>query len=376
MGRFDKYMLSQLLWVFGFFALVLVGVYWINRAVVLIDTFLSAGQPGLLVFEMSVLALPTLIKLVLPIAAFLAVLQTCNRLYSESELVVVQATGFSGFRLARPVLVFGLIVGLLIAILAHLLVPASMARLNEREQAIAEAASSRLLVPGTFQSPSVGVTLYVREIGTDGSIEGLFFSDRRNPKAETTYTARQALFVRAEDGPVLVMFDGLAEIFDRETGKLATTTFEDFTFSVGDLITKPASQRLDSRQVWTPDLLRADETLQTATRRTEARLVREAHLRIAESLLPPALCVMAFGALMLGTFSRFGLWRQVVFAVGLVVVIKLIDNWVADLAKESASLAWVVYVPSAVTAGLAWLLLWLGGGRLGMLTQRVRRRPA
>ncbi|MCP4819364.1 MAG: LPS export ABC transporter permease LptF, partial [Shimia sp.] len=38
MSRFDRYILSQLLTLFGFFALVLVSVYWVNRAVVLFDS--------------------------------------------------------------------------------------------------------------------------------------------------------------------------------------------------------------------------------------------------------------------------------------------------------------------------------------------------
>lgn len=376
MGRFDRYILSQLLLVFGFFALVLVGVYWVNRVVILVDTYLSAGQSGFLLFEMSLLALPTLVKLVLPIAAFLAVLQTINRLFSESELVVVQATGFSGFRLARPVLMFGIVVGVLVAILAHVLVPASMSRLNAREAAIAEAASARLLVPGTFQHPIKGITVYVRDIGSDGVIADLLLSDQRDPTSTTTYSAQRALFIRDEDGPKLLMFDGLAQTFDRETGKLATTTYKDFTFAVGSLIAEPKARRLDPRQVSTPQLLRANEALQTETRRDVAWLKREAHQRVAESLLVPPLCVMAFATLMLGTFSRFGLWRQVILSILFVVVVKLVDNAAADLAKTSAELWWVLYAPSLLTAVLSAILLWLGGGRFGTLLSSLRRRPA
>ncbi len=36
MSKFDRYMLSQLMTLFGFFALILVSVYWINRAVSLL----------------------------------------------------------------------------------------------------------------------------------------------------------------------------------------------------------------------------------------------------------------------------------------------------------------------------------------------------
>ena len=37
MPRFDRYMLAQLMTMFGFFGLVLVMVYWINQAVRLFD---------------------------------------------------------------------------------------------------------------------------------------------------------------------------------------------------------------------------------------------------------------------------------------------------------------------------------------------------
>ncbi|WP_236638490.1 LPS export ABC transporter permease LptF [Mangrovicoccus ximenensis] len=360
--------------VFGFFALVLVGVYWINRAVILIDQFMGAGSSGLLVLELTLLTLPTLVKLVLPIAAFLAVIQVCNRLYSDSELVVVQATGFSGFRLARPVLAFGCIAGLLIGILAHVLVPASMARLNDKEAALADAASSRLLVPGSFQHPVSGVTIYVREIDADGVIRGLMISDRREAGRAVTYTAEQALFLRDDTGPKLVMLDGMAQSLDLDTERLAITRFEDFTFSVGNMVGEASQRRLDPRQVSTPQLLAASEALQERTRRDTAWLRREAHLRFAESTLTPALCVMGFSALLLGTFSRFGLWRQIVLAVLLVVVVKVFDNAAADIARDSPA-AWpAIYAPTGLAGAISMLLLWLGGGRLHAMRLALRRR--
>ena len=110
MPRFDRYLLTQLLAVFGFFALVLVLVYWVNQAVGLFDQLIGDGQTALVFLEFSVLTLPNVISLVLPIAAFAAAVFVANRLTQDSEMVVMQATGFSSFRLARPVLIFGLIV--------------------------------------------------------------------------------------------------------------------------------------------------------------------------------------------------------------------------------------------------------------------------
>ena len=44
MSRFDRYLLSQLLALFGFFSLVLVAIYWVNRAVSLFDQIIGGGQ--------------------------------------------------------------------------------------------------------------------------------------------------------------------------------------------------------------------------------------------------------------------------------------------------------------------------------------------
>ena len=66
MPRFDRYLLVQLLAVFGFFALVLVSVYWVNRAVGLFEQLIGDGQTALVFLEFSLLTLPNVIRVVLP----------------------------------------------------------------------------------------------------------------------------------------------------------------------------------------------------------------------------------------------------------------------------------------------------------------------
>ena len=75
MARLDRYMLSQLLLLFGFFALVLVALFWINRAVILFDRLIGDGQSALVFLEFTALGLPKLITTVLPIAAFAGAVQ-------------------------------------------------------------------------------------------------------------------------------------------------------------------------------------------------------------------------------------------------------------------------------------------------------------
>jgi len=133
---------------FGFFSLVLVLVYWINRAVVLFDRLIADGQSASVFLEFTALSLPVVISLALPLSAFAAAVYVTNRMSTESELVVVQATGYSPYRMARPVLYFGLFVFVLMSLLTHILVPLASARLDQRQNEIAQNFTARLLLRG------------------------------------------------------------------------------------------------------------------------------------------------------------------------------------------------------------------------------------
>jgi lipopolysaccharide export system permease protein len=243
-------MLSRFLMYFGFFALVLVLIYWINRAVKLFDQLLANGQNIFVFLEFTALALPLVIALVLPVASFIASIYVANRLTLESELVVAEATGISPFRLARPVFFFGLFTAAFIAVLAHLLVPMSQVRLVERQGEIAQSITTRFLTEGSFVHPARGITVYIRDITRDGEMRDLFLSDARSPKQRITYTAESALVVRTDDGPRLVMFDGLAQVL-HEDGRLTTTGFEDLTYDISALMTGPLFlERTPVRRFW------------------------------------------------------------------------------------------------------------------------------
>lgn len=334
MSRFDRYILSQLLALFGFFSLVLVAVYWVNRAVGLFDELIGDGQSALVFLEFSMLTLPNVIRLVLPISAFAASVYVANRLMQESELVVMQATGFSSFRLARPVLYFGLIVAAMMLLLMHVLVPSSRTALADRSAEISQNVTARFLKDGQFLHPGDGITLYIREIAPTGELLDLFMSDERDPAQHTTYTARKALFARAEDGPKLLMFDGMVQILTLEGQRLSVTRFGDLTYDLGGLI---AAQERGARGVGeasTLELLRASDALAAETGETKAGLLFEAHSRFSQPILAAAAALIGFASLLLGAFSRFGLWRQVIVAVLLLLVVQALATATTSFAMR------------------------------------------
>lgn len=368
MPRFDRYILSQLLAVFGFFALVLVAVYWVNRAIGLFDQLIGDGQSAMVFVEFSLLTLPNAIRLVLPIAAFAASVYVTNRLMQESELVVMQATGFSAFRLARPVLWFGLSVTVMMLVLMHVLVPASRAALESRSAEIRENIAARFLVDGQFTHPAPGLTLYIREVAPSGELLDMFLTDSRNPGETLTYAARKALFARTESGPKLLMFDGMLQRLEQPDTRLSVTRFADFTYDMAGLIRVEDRSARKIDELSTAELLSPTPALLAETGETEAAFRYDGHNRFAQPLLATAAALIGFATLLLGSFSRFGLLWQIVTAIVLLIAVQGVASVATSLALRSAS-AW----PWAYAAPVFGLSV---GSALLWWSQRPRRRRA
>lgn len=369
MSRFDRYLLSQLVALFGFFALILVSVYWVNRAVGLFDRIIGDGQSALVFLEFSLLILPNVIRLVLPIAAFAAAVYVTNRLTQESELVVMQATGFSAFRLARPVLYFGAVVTMLHLVLMNLLVPLSVAMLSAREVELSENVTSRYLTQGQFMHPAAGVTLYIRQITQQGELLDVFLSDERSLAERTTYTARKALLIQGDSGPQLLMFEGITQRLSTDGAEnLSVTRFADATYDLGAMLEVQPAGLVKLDALTTGQLLSlgvADAAAMTA--QSTGGIVQELHARIAQPFLSMAAALVGFASLMIGAFSRFGLWRQILGAVCVLIFMQLLNTTGSAMVRQNPEV-W----PAVYMAPVAGLVI---GAVLLFAAQRPRRRP-
>ncbi len=343
---------------FGFFALVLVSVYWVNRAVLLFDSLISDGQTALVVLEFTALTLPYVIRIVLPVAAFAATIYAVNRLDQDSELVVMRATGASNWRLARSVVVFGLIASVMMAALVNVLVPAAKERLAERRQEVAQDVSAKFLTEGSFQHPANGITIYIRKISELGELENLFLADRRNPARATIYTADKALIVRSDSGPKLVMLNGMAQTLQQPGDRLAITRFANFTYDIGALFQSNNSRKRTLDETGTLELLRAGSQMSALTGATPDQIRLEVNRRISQPLLAPIAALIGFAAMMIGTFSRFGMWRQITMAIVGLIAVQAIQNSVESVTAADPNLWLLLYLPALAGGLIACAMLW------------------
>jgi lipopolysaccharide export system permease protein len=292
---------------------------------------------------------------------------------NESELIVLHATGSGPFRLARPVLTFGLIVFLMSSALSHVLVPLSQQQLSYRQNEVTQNSTARLLTEGRFLHPSGGITFYAQEIGADGVLSDVFLSDRRVAEEGVIYTAEQAYLIRKDDMTTLIMVDGMAQRFDTVNQRLSTGNFRDFSFDISGLVQKEVSQRPDPEKMTTLELMQPWDTLSKRTGDSIGKITQAFHARIADPLFCVVAALIGFSTLMVGGYSRFGVWREVGLAFGLLVVIDGARSTLTSPVQDDPSLWPLLYLPALVSLGIVIAMLWVAARPRGGLLRRFRR---
>ena len=108
----------------------------------------------------------------------------------------------------------------------------------------------------------------------------------------------------------------------------------------------------------TPDLLWNWGEVAAQTDTTAGVVAEELHGRFAQPLFCLVAAMIGFATLILGGFSRFGVWREAVIAFGLLIAIDGLRGTMVVQIRETAALWPLAYLPSLIGAVLTLAMLW------------------
>ena len=346
MSRFDRYLFTQYFLMFGFFSLILLFIYWINKAIALFDNLISDGQTFLVFLEFSILTIPPIIPIVAPLAAFAAAIFVTNRLKNDSELTIMQATGFSPLRLSRSIFLFGLVVTIILLIISHYLIPKSNNILLKRQNEVASSLNAKLLKVGSFIHPQNGVTFYIGGISTSGVIEDVFVLDERNKDREIIVTSKSGYLITNNNNPILVLKDGIVQNYDLKSTNLSTIHFQDLSY---DLTSWSVKERMSKAKLLLTyssfDLFKDPELISILSDSSPISVLEELHSRILTPLLALIAALIGFSALMIGDYSRFGASKQISVGILILILIKLSESYGNELMLKSQGNWLALYLP-------------------------------
>lgn len=373
MRRLDSYIFRQIAGPFLFFVLVLTGTIWLAKSLQLIETIVNNAQSAATFLELAVLVLPTGLSIVLPVSCFAATLYTVNRLFSDSEIVVMFATGFSWTALIRPVLMFAALVTLATYVLTLAVIPGSQRELRTRLFQIKGDVVSAFLREGEFESPAKGVTVYLRTMGRPGEMKGLFIHDERKPGETATYTAQRAVLVNDDKGTRLVMFDGVIQITrPSEAGALSILRFQRLGYDLTQFMGHATNRRRKPSEFYLPQLFAMTAAQARAQRVPLGAYRAEAHEALTGPLYALVFALLAVAFVVGPGFRRRGFLGRILAATGVALAFRLAGLAAKGMVAGQAALWPTMYLPPV--AGVA-LALWVLSGRR-LPGQRAMERRA
>src|SRR6202162_1776319 len=217
MGSIDKYIFRTTLASFALVLVSLTGVIWITQALRGIDLMTSQGQTIVTFLGITSLVIPALVLIISPIALIIAISHTLNKLATDSEIIVMNAAGFSPFRLFRPFLYATIVVALLVAFIAAYPSPDGLRRLKQWDAEITADVLTNILQPGRFAQLDQNLTIRIRERQPGGVLAGIFIDERRDPNERVSIVADHGTVLKNDGGSFLILEDGNLERF--EAGK-------------------------------------------------------------------------------------------------------------------------------------------------------------
>jgi lipopolysaccharide export system permease protein len=357
MGSIDRYIFRTTLASFAVVLISLTGVIWITQALRGIDLMTSQGQTIITFLGITGLIIPALVLIIAPIALMISISHTLNKLATDSEIIVMNAAGFSPFRLFRPFFYATCVVALLVTFTASYLAPDGMRRIKQWDAEITADVLTNILQPGRFAQLDQNLTIRIRERQPGGVLAGIFVDDRRDPKERVTIIADHGTILKNESGSYLVLEDGNLERFEVGKHDPALVAFGRYAFDMSKFSKQGRDVTLGIRERYLWELIwpRPDDPVY---RDTAGQFRAELHDRFMAPIYPFAFAALTFA--FLGTPRTTRQSRNFSIGCSILAVFGLrMAGFACSVMTVNTPLAAVVQylMLAAAIAGGLWIIL-------------------
>jgi len=352
--RLSTYVLGQMIGPTLLFAFLLTAVIWLTQSLRLLDLVINRGQSAPTFLYLTILIIPSLLVIILPIAFFAGTLFSLNKLNSDSELVVMSAAGFSRAQIALPVLIAATLTMALTYLCGLYLMPAGQRAMKDKVVDIRADIGAALLNEGEFNTPASGLTVFIRELNSDGTIKGVMVHDNRNKKTPVTYLAVRGQLAQTPGGARLIMFDGTVEQSSHAGGQLTVLHFQRDVFDLDQFAGPARATDRATSERYLSELFWPDPKLLPKLRNA---YIAEGHNRLSQPLYCIAFAMIALAAVLRGRRARGANALRLALAALGAAIVRIAGYGVQGLAVSTPSLVYLFYLIPLLGAAVALAVL-------------------
>ena len=360
MKLIDRYLFRQLLGPTALATLALSGVAVLSQSLSALDLIVHQGQSAAVFVKITLLGVPALISMVLPIAIFLATLVALNRLHTEQEIVVCFAGGMSRWRVISPAIRLACIAALVALVINLWIQPMCARAMREELLKVRMDLAATMVQEGQFTQPSKGLTVYARQVDAPGRLKGLFVDQETQTGESNTFNADEGQIVQRNGGPVLIMRRGSRQSLSR-AGVLNFLAFDENVFDLSPFLPAPEAVHYKTSDRYLHELFFPDLS-QSWERNNKLKLVAEGHNRLSSPLYSITMVCLALAAVLGGGFSRMGYGRRIAVAAAAAAAVRIIGVGIQAICDDNIWFNLLQYAAPAVAA------LWA----LSVVFQQVR----
>ncbi|MEP2921707.1 MAG: LptF/LptG family permease [Sulfitobacter sp.] len=301
MSIIDKYLLSLTMRRL-MIALSIVLLTLVLERVLRLFEFAAANNAAMgLVFQMAANLVPHYLGLALPAAFFISILLLMAQLGDDNELDVILATGSSVRRMARIILICGIVLSILSVLLLGYLQPYSRYAYRAVRHVATHAVWNEAISEKTFFTPTDGLTILADEVDFGGKgLGGVFVHQLSDDGSKMTITAETGQ-VETDDvtGETKILLQNVVQMIEKPgtapyTLFLGQLTYKpDFAFQPAPYRARGREQReLTLGELWERNanpLPEGDE----ASDIEQNKITSELHARLVRSLSIMAMPLLA-----------------------------------------------------------------------------------
>jgi lipopolysaccharide export system permease protein len=350
MQSLSSYVLRQIIGPLALFTLLMTMVVWLTQSLRLLDLVINRGQSAVTFAYLTLLLLPTLLTIIVPIAFFAGTLFALHKLNTDSELVVMWSAGFSRLQLAVPVLIAALGAMTFTYVCNLWLMPLGQRTMKDKVFDIRSDIGAAILREGQFTTPGRGLTVFIRELSPNGEIRGILVHDSRDPKASTTYLAERGILAQTKSGARLIMQNGNIQRGEERGAKLSVLRFDQYVFNLEQFAATQRTSARESSERYLWELLYPPPQTKPSTRNV---WFAEGHNKLASPLYCLAFALIALAATAKAHMGRGGYALRLFIASLLAIGLRLVGYGAQGMVAANPDLAFALYVIPLAGAAVA-----------------------
>ncbi len=352
MKLIDRYLFRQLLGPTVLATAALSGVAVLSQSLSALDLIVHQGQSASVFIKITLLGVPSLISMILPVAIFVATLVALNRLHTEQEIVVCFAGGMSRWRVISPSIRLACLAALVSLTINLWIQPLCARAMREELLRVRMDLASTLVQEGQFTQPAKGLTVYARKVESQGRLKNLFVDQETSTGDSNTFNAEDGQIVQRNGAPVLIMRHGSRQSLTRQ-GALNFLAFDENVFDLAPFMPAPEAVHYKTSDRYLHELFFPDLS-QSWERKNRLQLYAEGHSRLASPLYNIAMVCLALAAVLGGGFSRLGYARRIAIAAAAAAGVQIVGVGVQAICDDNI---WFNVLQYAAPLGTAYWAL-------------------